>query len=98
MADIHEFAEHRRVRQRQAAAGARIDHATYCTYAQKADRPSHLYRIDRLTASTWRCEVWIGASIHRTTIAPTRVQMMELRMQFEREVAELLADGWTVTL
>lgn len=46
--------------------------------------------------STWRCEVWIGAALHRTTIAPTRVHMVELRKQYEREVAELLADGWTV--
>lgn len=93
-----ELAAHRRLKKREAAAAARAGQATYCAYVQKADRPSRLYRIDHLTPSTWRCEVWIGGSIHRTTIAPTRTHMVELRKQYEREVAELLADGWTVTV
>ncbi|SRR5713101_8179342 len=59
-------------------------------------RKSRLYRIDPLGLSQWRCEVWIGAAIHRTVIVATRTHMLELRQQYEREVAELSLDGWTV--
>jgi hypothetical protein len=84
-------------RQSRLHARAQAPAPLLAVFLQKPDRQSRLYRIDRLTPSTWRCEVWLGAAIHRTMIAPTRAHMMELQKQFRREVAALLEDGWSAT-
>lgn len=92
---VERFEPRRRVRESRESAVPAAKPAVYRTYVHKPGRKARLYRIDPI-GSSWRCEVHIGAEIHRTAIVPTRTHMVEQRRGFEREVADLLADGWTL--
>lgn len=90
---VDEFTARRRLHaQRSAATGAV---PVVASYLQKTGFSSRLYRIDPVAQQGWRCEVWFGATVHRTVLVSSRTLMLEQKRQFEREVAELLLDGWT---
>jgi hypothetical protein len=90
MAD--EFTERRRLHENRSATTGLP--AVFRVALSKANRPGRLYRIDLIAPSMWRCEVYFGGAIHRTTVVNFKKQMVELKDQYAREVAELLADGW----
>lgn len=71
--------------------------ALYVAWCEK-DRRTRLYRIDPIGGDWWRCEVWMQGGIHRSHEVQSLPSARRLLKQFEAEVAELQADGWTVTL
>ena len=70
--------------------------ADYRAALHKPGRKGRLYRIDQIGALQWRCEAWFGVEVHRTCIVQTRTDMIELRKQYEREVNDLVLDGWVL--
>ena len=50
----------------------------------------------RVNAAGWfRTQVWVNGELHRTTECYAETDVRRLTRQFEREVADLLADGWS---
>ena len=90
MAD--EFTARRRLHENRSATTGIPP--VFCVELTKPGRQAKLYRIDFIEPSMWRCEVYFGAELHRTTVVNFRKQMLELKGQYAREVAGLLADGW----
>jgi hypothetical protein len=70
--------------------------ADYRAALHKPGRKGRLYRIDEIGVLQWRCEAWFGVEVHRTCIVQTRTDVIELRKQYEREVDDLVLDGWVL--
>ena len=50
----------------------------------------------RVNAAGWfRTQVWVNGTLHRTTKCYAEEEVRRLTRQFEREIADLLADGWS---
>ena len=71
--------------------------AVYRAFLQSRGR-ARLYRIDPIGHSSWRCEVWFGAAIHRTTVVSDRAAMIRRQHEYEREVMQLVEDGWVLQI
>ena len=90
---MDEFTARRRLHAQRSASTGLVP--LYAKFLTKAGRPSRLYRIDPIGRLRWKAEVWIGASLHRVHAIGHRSDARMIANQFEREVCELLADGWT---
>lgn len=91
----NEIAKRRRERENLKSAIPGAAPAVYRAALHKAGRTGRLYRIDPVPGG-WRCEVYFGAAIHRTRVVFTRTHMLEDQRQYDREVHELILDGWTL--
>lgn len=89
---MDEIAKRRQELALRQSAIAGAPPAVYRAFLEHGPR-SRLYRIDPLGADTWRCEVWFGATVHRTTVVG-KLGMDQLRAQYAREVEQLIEDGW----
>ena len=62
-------------------------------FAKEARRRRYVIRVN---AEGWfRTQVWVNGKIHRTTECYAETDVRRLTRQFEREVADLIADGWS---
>jgi hypothetical protein len=59
------------------------------------DGRHRLYEIRRAgSADAYQAWVRINGKPHRAKVTTSVVSVMDMRAQFEREIAELLLDGW----
>lgn len=89
MAD--EFTARRKLHAQRSAATGIVPF--YAIFLVKGDR-CRLYRIDPIDATSWQCQVMVGSRPHRFSVASGRAQAKLMKAEFEREVADLLLDGW----
>ena len=68
-------------------------YAMDCWFTKEARRRRSVIRVN--TAGWFRTQVWVNGKIHRTTECSAEVDVQRLTRQFEREVADLIADGWS---
>jgi hypothetical protein len=61
-------------------------------FAKEARRRRYVIRVN--AAGWFRTQVCVNGSLHRTTECYAEEQVRRLTRQFEREVADLVADGW----
>ena len=61
-------------------------------FANGARRRRYVIRVN--AAGWFRTQVWINGTIHRTTECYTETDVRRLTRQFDREVADVIADGW----
>jgi hypothetical protein len=90
----NDFTRRRRAQENLKSAIPGVPNAVFRAALHKPRRKDRLYRIDPVGRSLWRCEVWMDAEIHRSREVITRTHMVEHRKQYEREIADLILDGW----
>jgi hypothetical protein len=64
------------------------------TVAQAGRTRRYLLWVDRPGRA--RLEIWFGRALHRTARASGLFNTRRLRSQVDRELRDLIADGWTV--
>lgn len=91
---IDEFTDRRKLHAQRSAATGVVPF--YAIFLVKGDR-CRLYRIDPIDATSWQCQVMIGSRPHRFSTAVGRAQAKLMKAEFEREVGDLIKDGWIET-
>ena len=68
-------------------------YATDRRFTKDARRRRSVIRVNR--AGWFRTQVWVNGQIHRTTECDAESDVRRLTRQFEREIADVVADGWS---